>query len=115
MVWSVFQWSVEILNKAHKDGLITNAPGYSHMMGRLADFRHCLCEVAAYGHIPVPLVYTQVVHLAVYVYFAVSIIGEQWLIWRKVGLTALTQLTVVMTGILSSKETRRLTSTIPSS
>ena len=27
----------------------------------------------------------QVVHLAVYVYFAVSIIGEQWLIWRKVG------------------------------
>ena len=84
-VWSLFQWSVEILNKAHKDGLITNAPGYSHMMGRLADFRHCLCEVAAYGHIPVPLVYTQVVHLAVYVYFAVSIIGEQWLIWRKVG------------------------------
>ena len=41
--------------------------------------------MAAFSVAPVPLVYTQVVHLAVYVYFAVSIIGEQWLIWRKVG------------------------------
>ena len=29
--------------------------------------------------------YTQVVHLAVYVYFAVSLIGEQWIIWRHPG------------------------------
>ena len=44
-----------------------------------------LLQVANYGHIPVPLVYTQVVHLAVYVYFAVSLIGEQWIILRKPG------------------------------
>ena len=41
------------------------------------------CKVATYGHIPVPLVYTQVVTMAVYFYFAVSLIGEQWLIRRK--------------------------------
>ena len=34
--------------------------------------------MVAYGQIPVPLVYTQVVTLAVYTYFAVSLVGEQW-------------------------------------
>merc|ERR1712106_1282597 len=48
-------------------------------------FRGALTEVATYGYLPVPLVYTQVVDLAVYVYFAVSLIGEQWIIWRKPG------------------------------
>ena len=33
----------------------------------------------------IPLVYTQVVHLAVYIHFAVDLIGEQWIIWRKEG------------------------------
>ena len=32
-----------------------------------------------------PLVYTQVVHLAVYVYFAASLVGEQWIIWKQEG------------------------------
>ena len=39
--------------------------------------------MATYGHITVPLVYTQVVTLAVYFYFAVALIGEQWLIRRE--------------------------------
>ena len=41
--------------------------------------------MASYGYLPVPLVYTQVVHLAVYVFFAVSLVGEQWIIWKKEG------------------------------
>ena len=41
--------------------------------------------MASYGYLPVPLVYTQVVHLAVYVFFAVSLIGEQWIIWKQEG------------------------------
>ena len=39
-------------------------------------------KVATYGHIPVPLVYTQVVTVAIYFYFAVALVGEQWLIRR---------------------------------
>ena len=70
-------------------------------MGRLSDFRRGLTEVASYGYLPVPLVYTQVrdniqvfflsdvlfqvVHLAVYVFFAVSLVGEQWIIWKQEG------------------------------
>ena len=34
--------------------------GYSHMMLRISEFRTGLTKVATYGHIPVPLVYTQV-------------------------------------------------------
>jgi len=83
--WMPLKWAIELLNRAHKEGLVTSAPGYSHMLGRLSEFRKSLSEVATYGHLPVPLVYTQVVHLAVYVYFAVSLIGEQWIIWRKPG------------------------------
>ena len=83
--WMPIKWSIEISNQAMQEGLISNAPGYSHLLCRLAEFRSSLTEVANYSHIPVPLVYTQVVHLAVYVYFAVSLIGEQWIIWRKPG------------------------------
>ena len=83
--WMPLKWAIEVLQKAQKDGLVTNAPGFSHMLGRLSEYRAGLSEVATYVMLPVPLVYTQVVHLAVYVYFAVSLIGEQWVIWRQPG------------------------------
>merc|ERR1712013_924005 len=72
--------------KAQKEELIKSAPGYAGIMGKLSNFRSSLGDVATYGHIPVPLVYTQVVTLAVYVYFAVSLIGEQWTMQEKVDL-----------------------------
>ena len=71
------------VQKAQKDGRIPNAPGYAGLLGQISSFRSSLTSVAAYGHIPVPLVYTQVVTLAVYVYFIVALIGEQWIIWRS--------------------------------
>ena len=83
--WIPIKWAVEVLNTAKREGFITNQPGYSHIMGRLSDFRRGLTDVASYGYLPVPLVYTQVVHLAVYVFFAVSLVGEQWIIWKKEG------------------------------
>merc|ERR1719309_929800 len=80
------KWSTEILCKAQQDGFIKNPPGYKALIGQVADFRAGLTGVAAYGHIPVPLVYTQVVTLAVYFYFGVSLIGEQWLLTDDVDL-----------------------------
>ena len=79
------KWAIEILTAAKEDGLIRNVPGFYHLIGRLSQFRSSLTKVATYSDIPVPLVYTQVVHLAVYVYFAVCLLGEQWIIWRKPG------------------------------
>jgi len=84
--WMPLKWAAEIMAKAQKEDLIKSAPGYAGIMGMLSNFRSSLGDVATYGHIPVPLVYTQVVTLAVYVYFAVSLIGEQWTMSEKVDL-----------------------------
>ena len=74
------------MTKAQQDGLIKNASGYKGLICQVADFRSDLTGVATYGHIPVPLVYTQVVTLVVYFYFGVSLIGEQWLLDDEVDL-----------------------------
>ena len=34
--------------------------GYSHLIGKLCEYRNGLTEVSTYAEIPVPLVYTQV-------------------------------------------------------
>jgi len=83
--WMPLKWSTEILSKSMQDGLVKSPPGYNGLLGQIATFRSSLTKVSTYGHIPVPLVYTQVVTLAVYVYFAVSLIGEQWQIRRQVN------------------------------
>ena len=70
--------------RAYKDQMVTNGPGYTGLLANISDFRKALTEVCTYGHIPVPLVYTQVVTLAVYVYFGVSLVGEQWTEKEKV-------------------------------
>jgi len=80
--WMPLKWSTELLSRSVRDGEVKSPPGYNGLLGQIATFRSSLTKVATYGHIPVPLVYTQVVTLAVYIYFAVSLIGEQWLIWR---------------------------------
>ena len=82
--WMPLKWSTEILSRSMQDGLVKSPPGYNGLLGQIATFRSSLTKVATYGHIPVPLVYTQVVTLAVYVYFAVSLIGEQWQVRRQV-------------------------------
>jgi len=78
--WMPIQWSAEILSDAQKKGLVVSAPAFNGLTGQVAAFRTSLTKVATYGHIPVPLVYTQVVTLAVYIYFAVALVGEQWII-----------------------------------
>ena len=75
--WLPLKWSTEVLVKAEEEGLVTSGPAFSALLSRLTEFRSGLVAVATYGQIRVPLVYTQVVTLAVYIYFAVSLIGEQ--------------------------------------
>ena len=74
------QWSTEILSAALEEGTIKSAPGYSLLLKEIASFRSSLTRVETYGHIPVPLVYTQVVTIAVHFYLIVSLIGGQWLL-----------------------------------
>ena len=84
--WMPLKWCTDLLARAQQEGLVANAPGYAALMGKISEFRNALTEVSTYGHIPVPLVYTQVVTLAVYVYFAVSLVSEQWIVTEKIDL-----------------------------
>ena len=80
--WMPLLWSTEI---AENDEAISSAGVYGWIQGNIADYRSKLTSVLNYGHVPIPLVYSQVVHLAVYFYFGVTLISEQWIIWRKEG------------------------------
>eukprot|EP00092_Neocalanus_flemingeri_P039212 GFUD01042683.1.p1 GENE.GFUD01042683.1~~GFUD01042683.1.p1 ORF type:complete len:370 (-),score=91.16 GFUD01042683.1:360-1469(-) len=83
--WLPMKWSIDIIRKTQMDGRLANPPCYPALVGKVSDFRKSLTQVASYGHVTIPLVYTQVVHLAVYIHFAVNLVGDQWTIWRKDG------------------------------
>jgi len=80
--WLPILWSTQI---AEKDDAISGSPVYGHIQLNIANYRQQLTSVLNYGHVPIPLVYSQVVHLAVYFYFGVALVSEQWIIWRKEG------------------------------
>jgi predicted membrane chloride channel (bestrophin family) len=75
--WLPIDWTIDIIRKAQIDGRFATAPLNSMLVAKVCDFRKSLAEVASFGHVTIPLVYTQVVHLAVYTHFAASLIGEQ--------------------------------------
>ena len=58
--WMPIKWSISIVRKAMKDKRMANAPIYSSLVKAIAEFRKSLTEVVTYGHVTVPLVYTQV-------------------------------------------------------
>ena len=54
------KWSISIVRKAMNEDRMANAPSYSNLVKAIAAFRKGLTEVVTYGHVTVPLVYTQV-------------------------------------------------------
>ena len=73
------------MRESHFEGRMINAPAYVSIVNAISGFRKSLTGVVTYGHVTVPLVYTQVVHLAVYFYFAVALIGRQSIITEERG------------------------------
>ena len=54
------RWSVSIVRKAMTEDRMANPPSYANLVKAIAAFRKGLTEVVTYGHVTVPLVYTQV-------------------------------------------------------
>ena len=90
--WLPIKWSISIVRQAQMDGRFENAPTYTNAIKGIMDFKKSLSNVISYGHVSVPLVYSQVwklssllckfwslqvVHLAVYFYFLVALVGRQ--------------------------------------
>lgn len=79
--WRPIMWSIAILSE--KENVYKY--GKHHIIERLIEWKKRLSDVAAFSVAPVPLVYTQVVHLAIYVFFLVSLVSDQFIIWRAEG------------------------------
>merc|ERR1711963_710263 len=77
--WLPIKWSISIMRESFAEGRMATAPSYVSIVNAISNYRKSLTGVVTYGHVTVPLVYTQVVHLAVYFYFAVSLLGRQWI------------------------------------
>ncbi|KAH9496063.1 Bestrophin-3 [Bulinus truncatus] len=77
--WVPMVWANQILVTARREGRIQTDFGLRMIIEYLADIRDKCSIMFVYDWITVPLVYTQVVTFAVYSYFAVSLIGQQYL------------------------------------
>ncbi|XP_034839266.1 bestrophin-4 isoform X2 [Maniola hyperantus] len=75
--WMPLVWATNIINRARKEGLITSDHIVQTLLVELSDIRRRLGALIGYDTVCVPLVYTQVVTLALYTYFVAALMGRQ--------------------------------------
>ncbi|KAL9894667.1 bestrophin 1 isoform 1-T3 [Glossina fuscipes fuscipes] len=76
--WLPIVWATSIITRARKEGRIRDDFAVKTIIDELNKFRGQCGLLISYDTISVPLVYTQVVTLAVYSYFLCSVMGQQW-------------------------------------
>lgn len=72
-------WASSIVVKARKEGRIRDDFAVKTLIDELNKFRGQCGTLMAYNTISIPLVYTQVVTIAVYTYFIFALFAQQWL------------------------------------
>jgi len=77
--WIPFTWFSTLLSKAKMEGRILSEITYNQIMHEMLRFRQDLGFLLSYDWVTLPLVYTQVVTLAVYSYFFALLFGRQFL------------------------------------
>ncbi|KAL6438057.1 hypothetical protein ACFW04_004366 [Cataglyphis niger] len=77
--WLPIVWATSIVTRARKEGRIRDDFAVKTLIDELNKFRGKCGTILHYDTISVPLVYTQVVTLAVYTYFLTSVMGRQWI------------------------------------
>lgn len=76
--WLPIVWAASIVTRARKEGRIRDDFAVKTVIDELNKFRGQCGLLISFDTISVPLVYTQVVTLAVYSYFITSVMGQQW-------------------------------------
>uniref|UniRef100_A0A1B0DHW1 Bestrophin homolog n=1 Tax=Phlebotomus papatasi TaxID=29031 RepID=A0A1B0DHW1_PHLPP len=82
--WMPIVWAASIVTRARKEGRIRDDFAVKTVIDELNKFRGQCGLLISYDTISVPLVYTQVVTLAVYSFFIASIMASQWYHDKKV-------------------------------
>ncbi|XP_064545899.1 bestrophin-2 isoform X4 [Drosophila montana] len=83
--WLPIVWAASIITRARKEGRIRDDFAVKTIIDELNKFRGQCGLLISYDTISVPLVYTQVVTLAVYSYFLTCVMGQQWTNGKVVG------------------------------
>lgn len=76
--WLPIVWAASIVTRARREGRIRDDFAVKTILDELNKFRGQCGLLLSYDTISVPLVYTQVVTLAVYSFFITAIVGRQW-------------------------------------
>ncbi|KAK8394081.1 hypothetical protein O3P69_006349 [Scylla paramamosain] len=77
--WMPLVWAGSIIARARKEGRIRDDFAVKTMLDEINRFRGLCGGLLSYDWISIPLVYTQVVTLAVYSFFIAAIMGRQFL------------------------------------
>ncbi|XP_078510185.1 bestrophin-3 isoform X2 [Lissotriton helveticus] len=77
--WVPFIWFGNLASKARKEGRIRDSVDLQLIMHEMLRFRSWCSLLFGYDWVGIPLVYTQVVTLAVYTFFFACLIGRQFL------------------------------------
>lgn len=77
--WMPLVWATNIINRARKESLIASDHLVQTLLTELSDIRRRLGALIGYDTVCVPLVYTQVVTLALYTYFIAALLGQQFI------------------------------------
>ncbi|XP_050094685.1 bestrophin-4-like isoform X1 [Anopheles aquasalis] len=83
--WLPIVWAASIVTRARKEGRCRDDFAAKTIIDELNKFRGQCGLLISYDTISVPLVYTQVVTLAVYSFFLTSVMGQQWVETKELG------------------------------
>lgn len=75
--WLPIVWAASIVNRARDEGRINDDIAVKMLLDELNKFRGSCGTLMNYHTIYIPLVYTHIVTLAVYVYFITCIVSSQ--------------------------------------
>ncbi|KAM8708327.1 hypothetical protein ACLKA7_015320 [Drosophila subpalustris] len=77
--WMPIVWAASLVNRARRENKIRDDYAVKSIIDELNSFRGLCGFLLYYDWVSIPLVYTQVVTLATYSFFLVSVIGQQWI------------------------------------
>ncbi|PAA66600.1 hypothetical protein BOX15_Mlig003811g1 [Macrostomum lignano] len=83
-------WAVAVAQQALAEGFICTYEAYRFLLGTFSDWSSLLSTVNKYANKNLPLVYTQVVIIAVYTWFFIEVVATQTLLERHGPLNATT-------------------------
>ena len=77
--WYPIQWAQQVLRKTRDEGKISSDVLYAKLQTNLHEIRDKNGTLLMYAWVNIPLVYTQLVTIAVHIYFLVALFGRQYL------------------------------------